>query len=356
MLFAADGAPGLLASLPRLSPQDVVEALPGKRALCLELTAEDFIGLTGLGGDVSPKEFNFLHLLLAFPTLWDAVVSSPARFRSVAKTTFFDRLVAPGEVLLRQGRKGSEVYVVRDGLLNVTQINDEKDFEFVLQVGRGQGLGEMARAAAHNRLVIGSRTATVMAEEASDLLGFDPYASGDQAMPEDVAGPIKVALTDKAEERWARGGRLLQAAPRLIRDAQALGIEIPLREAELVSSYCVPAWFAEGNTVVLEGDPVNPATSFLDIVFAGEVVVTRRAPHKTVSGRLGIGTVLCEGGFLGLVENRTATITIGRTPTILLRIEARYMPYFREEAPNFIAFLERLAARRQVGHVIRRGL
>ena len=75
------------------------------------------------------------------------------------------KLFQPGQVIVREGDPGEEMYVVKDGTVRVFTSQDGREIELAV-LGRGACVGEVA-------LLRGApRTATVAANEACTLLQF----------------------------------------------------------------------------------------------------------------------------------------------------------------------------------------
>jgi len=72
----------------------------------------------------------------------------------------------PGEVLFCEGDAGDNLYVIASGLLRVEKAAGDRN-QTISTLGPGEFVGEMS-------VLIGSRrTATVIAEEACDLMPYD---------------------------------------------------------------------------------------------------------------------------------------------------------------------------------------
>jgi CRP-like cAMP-binding protein len=78
----------------------------------------------------------------------------------------------PGEVLFREGDAGNIMYVIAEGSLRVEKGQGD-DMQILTTLQSGEFVGEMS-------VLIGSkRTATVIAEEACDLLPYDADTLGE---------------------------------------------------------------------------------------------------------------------------------------------------------------------------------
>ena len=80
----------------------------------------------------------------------------------VLLSRFVPLSLAAGEVAIRQGEVGERFYVVRSG-----QVQVERDGQVLARLGSGEAFGEIAL------LLDVPRTATVIAEEPTELLALD---------------------------------------------------------------------------------------------------------------------------------------------------------------------------------------
>jgi CRP-like cAMP-binding protein/Zn-dependent protease len=142
------------------------------------------------------------------------------------------RQAATGEVVVRQGDRGSEFFIIADGQAEVSILEGGED-RVVRKLKPGDFFGERAL------LEVGIRTATVRAVSPMRLLVF-----GDRTFWGELAGPIEWQrkVRDSLNER-----ELLKKVP--------LFADVSSRQLDLLAIKLAVMPFRKGSVIVRRGDP-----------------------------------------------------------------------------------------------------
>ncbi|HJK99724.1 MAG TPA: cyclic nucleotide-binding domain-containing protein, partial [Polyangiaceae bacterium LLY-WYZ-14_1] len=247
----------------------------------------------------------------------------PEAFASVLRALTLVR-VGPGEVILRQGAPGEAFYVIARGRVRVHREERGGGTTELATLYEGAIFGEMALLSAS------PRTATVTAEDATDLLEF-----GREALSA-AAGELEVLA--EALDRFTRDRmvqNVLRSSPifRPLDDAQRMDL------FKRFTTHHLPA----GAEVVTQGAP----GAGLFLVLSGVVTVERQGADggPTVAlARLGAGELF---GELSLLRNEPASATVRTaTPAALLFLARAYVDRLVAAVPAIAAYVEGLAEQR----------
>src|ERR1700682_3205605 len=144
------------------------------------------------------------------------------------------RDLATGEVVIRQGQRGAEFFIIADGQAEVS-ILERGDERIVNKLKPGDFFGERAL------LEGGIRTATVRAVTPMRLLVF-----GDRAFWAELAGPIE----------WQRKVRESLTERELLKRVP-LFTDVSSRQLDLLAVKLVVMPFRKGSVIVRRGDPAE---------------------------------------------------------------------------------------------------
>jgi predicted acylesterase/phospholipase RssA/CRP-like cAMP-binding protein len=217
----------------------------------------------------------------------------------------------PGEALMHQDQSGDLVYLLVEGSLEVSREVDGETAILAIIDEPGSLVGEMVAMGG------GSRTATVIARERSELVSTQAKTFQHllETYPEIAASLISVAI------RRAEEGELADLL------AGHFGI---VDEATLISACGGVTWrtLTQGETLLAEGDESDS----LYFVVRGRLVATKFDPVKGEDvkvGELGRGDAIGEIGLLARTP-RAATVTAVRDSVLA-----------RMGEPTFLSLIER---------------
>lgn len=207
----------------------------------------------------------------------------------------------PGETLIREGEEASSVYVLLEGSLTVSRSVGGESAKIAEIEDPGTVVGEMVSMGG------GTRSATVTAETASEMLAFtsERFASLLGSDSDFTTALVAVAM------RRAEEGEL----------AELLASHFGIVDDDLLMATCGSVeWvrLSQGEVLVTEGDASDAAY----FVIRGRLKATRTDSdtgslvHLGESGR---GDVVGEMGLLGGIP-RTATVTAVRD-SVLARLD-----------------------------------
>lgn len=234
----------------------------------------------------------------------------------------------PGETLIREGEEASSVYVLLEGSLSVSRSVAGDSARLAEIVEPGSVVGEMVSMGG------GTRSATVTADDVSELLAFtsDRFQELLETEPDFTAALVAVAM------RRAEEGEL----------AELLADHFGIVDDDLLMSTCGSVeWIriSQGDVLVSEGDPSDAAY----FVIRGRLKATRSDPvtgslvHLGESGR---GDVVGEMGLLGNTP-RTATVTAVRDAVLAKLDETSFLGLVDRQPRLMIEVALNAAARSQ---------
>src|SRR6478672_8186836 len=205
---------------------------------------------------------------------------------------------APGEVLIRAGDKGDEVYVVTDGRFRVTRHEDDNEVH-VGDVLPGECVGEMAV------LRDAPRTATVTAVQDSKVLCV-PGSRLRELMKCDKAFRTSVEAHVAHIERWTTVRRYRPSAEEVV---DQLSRMLPGTSADLLGELEPQLeWVAlpRGTTLMEQGE----VGDHLYFVVSGRLTASavRDDGTQVPLGEMGPGESVGEMALLGNGGPRTATV------------------------------------------------
>jgi cAMP-dependent protein kinase regulator len=232
--------------------------------------------------------------------------------------------VPEGAVLIEQGTRGAEAYVVARGELEVQRVPHEADASPIrlARLGAGALFGEMAL------LSRSPRAARVIACRPSVLL-----VARKEALDEVAAHRPEIGREFAAYCRR----RMLD---NLVRTSSVLRAVTPEERPALVEMF-ITRTFEEHETIISQGH----ASEGLHLIASGEVVVVHKdGEESTVIAELGPGEVV---GEMALVLRRPANAhVIASHPTITLHLPRDRFLALIKQHPAILSELYELAVKR----------
>ena len=243
--------------------------------------------------------------------------------------------LSPGEVLIRAGDTGDEVYVVTDGRFRVTRHEDENEVH-VGDVLPGECVGEMAV------LRDAPRTATVTAVQDSQVLAV-PGARLRELMKCDKAFRASVEAHVAHIERWTTVRKYRPSAEEVV---DQLSRMLPGTSAELLQELEPQLqWVAlpRGTTLMEQGQ----VGDHLYFVVSGRLTASavRDDGTQVPLGEMGPGESVGEMALLGNGGPRTATV-VTVSDCELLRLSKEGFDSLLAHDPAASASLAKMMANR----------